>query len=127
MKLLADVNVDRMIVAGLRTDGHDVEWLAEDRMGRRMPDDAVIRLASRQSQIILTYDTDFARYIFTDLLPSNGVVLLRVGVHKTPRAQRNQRALEALHAYQGTLLGRFTTIYPDRVEQQALPPPPTPA
>jgi predicted nuclease of predicted toxin-antitoxin system len=126
MKVLADVNVDRAIVSGLRADGHAVDWLAEDRADRKMGDDALMQRAFRQGQVILTNDTGFTRHVMITLLPTHGIVLLRVAIRKMPRAQRNQRALEALRAYQAQLLGQFTTVFPDRVEQQPLPSPPAP-
>jgi predicted nuclease of predicted toxin-antitoxin system len=122
MKLLADVNVDRVIVTGLRADGHGVEWLAEDRAQRRLTDEALMQRAFRQGQVILTNDTGFTRHVFIDLQPTHGIVLLRVALLKTPRAQRNQRALEAFRTFQAQLVGQFTTVFPDRVEQRALPP-----
>lgn len=50
MKLLADVNVDRGIVEGLREDGHDVEWLTQT--GPRLEDSSLMERAYTNGQII---------------------------------------------------------------------------
>ncbi len=121
LNILADVNVDRAIVQGLRDAGHTVEWLAEDRSLRRIDDLSLMRRAFRQQAIILTNDTDFVGYVFTDHAKTHGVVLLRLAVTQAPRAQQLTLALTALQTHQEHLLHQFTTIYPDRVEQADVP------
>ena len=120
MKFLADVNIDRALVTGLRAEGHDVLWLAESATQRRLKDPPLIALAYREGAIILTNDREFVGYVFRDRIPSHGVVLLRVAIIRMTRAELVQRAHEAIHAYQDRLLNHFTTIYPDRVEQERL-------
>lgn len=121
MRLLADVNVDKAIVSALRTDGHEVVWLAEDRSQRRLPDDVLLRYAFRDGQVVITNDKDFTRYVLIDLMPAHGVVLSRMALPGASRAEVVRRVLDAFRACQSRLLGQFTTIYPDRVEQRPLP------
>lgn len=127
MKLLADVNVDKAIVRALRADGHDVVWVTEDRMRRRASDDLLLLHAYRDGQVVITNDTGFTRHVLTDLVPAHGVVLSRVVIPGANRAQIVQRVLDAFRQHQSALFGQFTTIYPDRVEQQPIPTPPASA
>lgn len=121
MRFLADVNLDRDIVEGLRADGHHVEWLAEDQIARGLGDPSVMERADRQGQVIITKDTDFPRYVFIDRLPIHGVILLRVGIVRMSLARQVERSLKAIRAYQTRAPGHFTTIYPERIDHEILP------
>lgn len=48
LTILADVNIDRAMVLGLRSQGHSVDWLAEDSSLRKIDDLGVIGRAYRQ-------------------------------------------------------------------------------
>ncbi len=123
MKFLADVNVDRNIVVRLREAGHEVEWLAESATDRRLTDPSLMQRAFDQGQVILTNDNGFSHHIFHERKPSHGVILLRVANKRTrlSKTRRIERSLEAIAACQGSCIGRFSAVYPDRIEQTLLP------
>jgi predicted nuclease of predicted toxin-antitoxin system len=121
VKFLADVNVDRVLVARLRADGHEVLWLAENAVERRLEDRPLMALAYREHAIILTNDREFVGYVFRDRIATHGVVLLRVAIMRRPRVELIQVAYEAISNHQAQFPGNFTTIYPDRVETTPLP------
>jgi len=52
VNLIADESVDRSIVERLRTDGHDVVYVAESSPGLR--DEEVLALAKREDALLLT-------------------------------------------------------------------------
>lgn len=116
MKFVADENVPGALIVRLRADGHEVVWITKTH--RRLKDPPIIDLAWREGAIIITNDSDFQRHILKEKQPAHGVVWLRVGWMS--RTQRNERAYEAIRDYQDRLLDHFTTIYPDRVEQERL-------
>jgi predicted nuclease of predicted toxin-antitoxin system len=62
VKLLADEGVDALTVARLRTDGHDVTYVAELAPG--IGDDAVLDLANAEARALLTADKDFGELVF---------------------------------------------------------------
>lgn len=121
MKLLADVNLDADIVGGLRADGHDVEWLAENPSARTLDDAPVMDLAYRQGQIIITKDKGFPRYVFVEKRPTHGVILLRVGIVPMSMQRQVERSLRAIRAYLTRAPGHFTTIYPEHIDYEVLP------
>lgn len=86
MNLLADVNVEWVVVRTLRADGHDVRWLAEGIIERGLKDSPVMEIAHREGRVILTSDREFVNYVFRDRLFTYGVVLLRVALD-FPRMQ----------------------------------------
>jgi|SRR5579859_4194471 len=119
MKFVADVNVPKPLITRLRADGDEVLWITD--INRKLKDPPILSLALREKAIILTNDSDFRRHVLEEKRPVYGIVWLRVGWMS--RTQRNERAYEAIRAYQDRLLRHFTTIYPDRVEQERLPDP----
>jgi predicted nuclease of predicted toxin-antitoxin system len=76
MKLLADENVARDVVAWLRTSGNDVLFAAEAQAGA--PDVHWAARAEQEQRVILTSDKDFGELVFRDGLASHGIVLLRL-------------------------------------------------
>ncbi len=76
MRLLADESVDGPVVARLRSDGHEVAWIAEDTPG--LADDAVLARAFQSGIVLLTADKDFGELVYRHRLPHAGVLLLRL-------------------------------------------------
>ena len=54
MRFLADEGVDAAIVSAIRSDGHDVRWMAEDLEGST--DDVVLDSAVTDARILITED-----------------------------------------------------------------------
>jgi uncharacterized protein (DUF433 family) len=77
--VLADEGVDAAMVARLRSDGHDVVYVAEVSPG--IIDDAVLELANADERVLTTEDKDFGEHgsempgAFTVL--SSGLVRIR--------------------------------------------------
>lgn len=76
MNLLADESVDRPIVDRLRRDGHSVRYIAESDPG--IHDDAVLNLANRSGDVLITADKDFSELVFRLGRIHTGVVLIRL-------------------------------------------------
>jgi hypothetical protein len=51
MRFLADEGVDAAIVTAIRSDGHDVRWMAEEMEGST--DDVVLAAAARDARILI--------------------------------------------------------------------------
>lgn len=77
LKLLANENTPRLLVAELRARGHDVRWVLEEARG--IADPVVLRQAVTEQRILLTGDKDFGDLVFREgRAASCGIVLLRV-------------------------------------------------
>lgn len=59
MKLVADENVDGPVVARLREDGHEVDYVAE--MAPGIGDDEVLDYANGRQALLITTDKDFGK------------------------------------------------------------------
>ena len=106
MRLLADEGVDAAIVAGLRTDGHDVRWMAEELGGTKDP--VILDAAVRDARVLITEDKDFGELVYRQRLHHRGVVLVRVdGISNAEKARLVTRAIRE---HETDLSGGFTVI-----------------
>jgi len=106
MRFLADEGVDAAIVTAIRSDGHDVRWMAEEMEGST--DDVVLDAAARDGRILITEDKDFGELVFRRRLHHRGVVLVRVDGIANDRKGRT--VAQAIAEYQTQLTGAFTVI-----------------
>jgi len=61
VRLLADEGVEVQVVARLRSDGHDVEYVAELTPG--ITDDDVLDRANSAGRLLATVDKDFGEKV----------------------------------------------------------------
>lgn len=116
MKFAADECCDALLVAGLRSDGHDV-WCAQES-ARGWADELVLQHAFASNRILLTEDKDFGHLVVRLGLPAIGIVLLRLHPEDTPSKLARLRELLRLHA--DRLTGSFIVIDASRVRIRPL-------
>jgi len=103
MRLVADESIDGPIVARLRDEGHEIDYVAE--MSPSVEDDFVLNLANRRPALLMTADKDFGELVFRLRSVSLGVVLVRLaGLSASLKAQITADALrlhgeEMIHAF----------------------------
>jgi predicted nuclease of predicted toxin-antitoxin system len=111
MRFLADEGVDRAIVGALRSDGHDVRWMAEELGGAK--DDDVLGAAVGDARILITEDKDFGELVYRRRLHHRGVVLVRVdGISN---AEKSRIVARAIREHEADLSGGFTVIQPGTI------------
>ena len=115
MKLLADEGVDARIVARLRTDGHDVTYVAELAPG--IADEAVLELANAEARVLATTDKDFGELVFRLRRLPLGVLLLRLA--ELGQAARAEIVSQAIAAYGEQMTGAFAVVSPGAVRIRA--------
>ena len=77
MRVLADENMSGLTVSLLRASGHDVLWVREERPSS--PDPDVLEWATRESRLLITFDTDFGEINQRDGNPAPfGIILFRI-------------------------------------------------
>jgi predicted nuclease of predicted toxin-antitoxin system len=116
MRMLANENIARSIVHGLRNLGHDVLWAKELMPGA--PDQTILARAVAEARILLTFDKDFGELAFRSRLPAScGVILLR----QTPegRERDTQRILGVLIS-RDDWSGAFWVISDGRIRKRPL-------
>src|SRR5262245_8670093 len=95
MRILADENIPRGVVAALLTVGHAVTWAVE--VGRRAPDAEHLATALSDNLAILSEDADFAR-LATEAtrsgLDAPAVILVRL--HGMTRHSKIDRIVQAI-------------------------------
>ena len=117
MRVLANENVSRSVIQGLRGRGHDVLSVKESM--RAEADAVILAQAQAEHRIVVTHDKGFGELAFRSGLPAEcGVILLRLsGVSSEAD---NRRAVEALSS--GVeFRGHFSVVTDDRIRTRRLP------
>jgi predicted nuclease of predicted toxin-antitoxin system len=119
MNLLADENVERIVVTWLRAEGHDVRWAAE---GLTSTDDEIlVDIARGEHRIIVTYDLDFGHVAYRERIVCEGVVLLRCkGLNKWERLTWLQSWWPEIERQ---AVGHFIVVSNTRLRVRSLPTP----
>jgi len=77
MRFLANENLPRAAVEGLRAAGHDVAWIRIEAPGAS--DEQVLARSRDEARVLITLDKDFGELVLRrGLGASQGVVLLRL-------------------------------------------------
>jgi predicted nuclease of predicted toxin-antitoxin system len=108
VKLLADEGVDARIVLRLRSEGHDVTYVAELAPG--ITDDDVLALAKRDGRVLITADKDFGELVFRLRRAASGVVLVRLAGSASDHKADLVAASLRDHGHE--MLGAFTVVSP---------------
>lgn len=120
MRILANENLPRPVVARLRDAGHDVAWVRESMPGAA--DSEVLAVAQAEHRIVLTADLDFGELAFQSALPAQcGVMLIRLDWND-PDAD-NLAIVSAVNS-RSDWSGVFAVVERDRVRVRPLPVPP---
>jgi predicted nuclease of predicted toxin-antitoxin system len=117
VRILANENLARTVIVGLRAKGHDVLSVKESLRGEK--DDAILALAQSEKRIVLTQDKDFGELAFhLGLSADCGVILLRLS--GTDPDADNRRALDASES-RADWQGHFSVITDERIRVRPLP------
>lgn len=106
MKFMADECCDARVVAGLRSDGHDVGYVLEIAPG--IADEQVLELAFQQGRVLLTEDKDFGELVIRLALDAHGVVLIRMDLSSSDEKLSTLRYV--VGNYEHRLLGSFVVV-----------------
>jgi predicted nuclease of predicted toxin-antitoxin system len=121
MNILADENIEFLVISRLRADGHVVTAIAETSPG--VPDTEVLQLAVQLQVLLLTSNKDFGDLLFLRRLQSPlGIILLRLPETITT-AQKAVIVSGVLRTYAAQLAGAFTVVSPSGVRIIPLPTP----
>lgn len=116
MRLLADENFPRLVVQELRSRGHDVVWVSEERPG--ISDSAVLTFATTSERLLITFDKeDFGKLIFQDKQKAPfGVILFRIPRDTPDRIQTIIEELESRTDWRG----HFSTVDENGIRRRQL-------
>ncbi|RMH36428.1 MAG: hypothetical protein D6690_05855 [Nitrospirae bacterium] len=95
----------------LRGAGHDVMAVRDVRHGA--PDEVVIRLALKESHVLVTEDTDFGQLVFASAAESPGVVFIRYPANA--RQDMARVVVQMIEQYAQKIAGRFVVVQPGRI------------
>jgi predicted nuclease of predicted toxin-antitoxin system len=117
VQILADENIRRALVDALRTQGHDVVWVAE--VAPQSADPSVFDLAVQQGRVLLTGDLDFADIVYRQNRRGlKGLILVRIDL---PDLDEFLRSLLEVWDTVATWEGVTTVLEVGRYRQRDLP------
>jgi len=111
VRLLADENCDRLLVAALREAGHDVVYVAE--IARGSSDADLMRQAQTEHRAILTDDRDFG--LLAEREQENPPTILLLRLYPLDRMARVKRAAEAVSSLGRTPGPELVVIEPAQI------------
>jgi len=116
LKFLADVNIEKVLVAFLRDQGYDVLWIPD--YDCRLKDDELLELSNKESRILITNDTDFGEIVFLQKRISTGIILIRV---KGQSVSKKLHVLKKLFKhYSGRIENSFIVISETKIRIRSL-------
>ncbi len=118
MRILADENVEPVIVQWLRSLGHEVASICQRAPG--IDDDRVLAVARDERRVLVTYDLDFGEIVYRRGLNHAGIVLLRLS-DPTP-AGRLIGLQGHWHLIEPRLPQAFIVVHDKKVRVRPLPP-----
>ena len=77
-RFLTDENIDPLVVAWLRQTGFDVKDIKEEKLSG-LTDKNILDVATTETRVILTHDSDFGKIVYTDYTLQTGIIFLRPG------------------------------------------------
>jgi predicted nuclease of predicted toxin-antitoxin system len=117
MRILANENVPRALIAALEEAGHEVTWVRTAAPGKG--DGEVLAWAGREERIQVTFDKDFGELAGRASMPATcGVILFRLPAPKSIEAGRR---LAGRIGARDDWVGHFSVIEPGRVRMRPLP------
>lgn len=111
MNFLADEGVDFPVVQRLRSDGHEVLYVAE--MDPGISDEKVLAVANDKNALLLTADKDFGELVYRLRRISAGVLLMRLA--GLSPASKAELVSSVVRDHGGQLMYTFTVITPGMV------------
>ena len=107
MRIVADENIDFMLIRKLRDIGFEVFSIGERQFG--IDDEDVLSVANRQNTLLVTEDKGFGELVLRFQKLNRGVLLLRLSDNLS-REIASERVLQVIQTYNETLLDCFCVL-----------------
>ena len=111
VRIIADENIDNIIIQSLRDDKYEVISIKENYRG--IKDIEIIVLANQNECLILTEDKDFGEWVFSHGTESVGILFLRYDESELNEIINSLKAL--LKEYGDSLYNKFTVITKNKI------------
>ncbi|MCP5500967.1 MAG: DUF5615 family PIN-like protein [Leptospiraceae bacterium] len=111
VKIIADENIDNIIIQSLRDDKYEIISIKESYRG--IKDIEIIVLANQNECLILTEDKDFGEWVFAHKTESVGILFLRYDESELNEIINSLKLL--LKKYGDSLYNKFTVITKNKI------------
>jgi predicted nuclease of predicted toxin-antitoxin system len=117
VKIVADENIDSLLVQKLKQDGHTVLWISKENPA--IDDTEVLSFAFERESLLITEDKGFGEKVYRDSHASSGVLLLRI--HQLSRNDSATLAASAVRDHGEQLLTKFSVLTNRKLRSRTLP------
>ena len=117
MKIVADENIDSLLVRKLKLEGHEVLWIAKENPS--IDDIEVLSFALEEDSLLITEDKGFGEKVYRDTHATSGVLLLRV--HNLTREDAAELAATTVRERGNQLLRKFSVLTNRKLRIRSLP------
>jgi predicted nuclease of predicted toxin-antitoxin system len=111
IKIIADENIDDLIIKSLRDEQYYILSIKESHRG--IKDYEIIQLANQSQCLILTEDKDFGEWIFSHGIISVGIIFLRYS--ELDKLAIIHSLLKLIKDHEDTLLKKFTVVTKNKI------------
>lgn len=111
MRLLCDEGVERQVVEALRSDGHEVSYVAE--MSPGISDEEVLERSITDEAVLVTADKDFGELVFRQKRVHHGILLVRL--HGLEPEEKGRIAATAVAEHGKELVDAFSVVEEGRL------------
>jgi predicted nuclease of predicted toxin-antitoxin system len=108
MKIVADENIDRLVISRLRDEGHTVLSIRETMPSA--PDPNVLISSVEWEGLLITEDKDFGELVFHKKREHVGILLVRL--EGIPRTKRIDLVCAVIAEHGDNLLHAFSVLTP---------------
>ncbi|OQA20076.1 MAG: hypothetical protein BWY64_00440 [bacterium ADurb.Bin363] len=116
-KILADENIDYLIIKRLKQAGFDVISIAEEY--RSISDKEILEISLQFNAVLLTEDSDFGEWIFSHRKKAVSVIFLRY--NKTDINSIIDTLISVLKKYEASLINKFIVITTKKIRIRDIP------
>ena len=118
MRFFVDECLDRHVVQGLRSRGHDVVWVREGMRGE--DDDVLLAQATADDRVMVTEDRDFGELTVRLKLHAVGLVIAAISEFEGTLAEIGDHVASVIDKLGADCHGNLIVIEPGRVRKRAL-------
>jgi len=111
LRLLCDEGVERQLVEALRSDGHEVSYVAE--MSPGISDEEVLEVSTRDEAVLVTADKDFGELVFRQKRVHHGILLVRL--HGIAPEEKGRITAVAVAEHDKQLVDAFSVVEQGRL------------
>ncbi len=114
MDFLTDENIATSVVKFLRSKGHDIKDVKENKLFGS-DDFKLLEIATKENRVIVTHDKDFANIVRSRDIKHKGIIIIRL-FNQTPSNVKDKLENLFIEVPENKIIKNITILREDRIE-----------